>query len=84
MSLFNGRDLDGWKKLRPDNGSDWMVNTDGFLEGHGGPGERGVGSKGAAVLVSDRRNFTNFVLRVRAALSSEPRRTNSHSSHGHG
>ena len=76
-------DLTGWKNVRPDNGSDWRV-VDGILEGRGANGERGVGSKNGGTLVSDRRNFTNFVLRVTMRLSSKPWRANRHSSHGRG
>jgi len=70
--LFNGKNLDGWKDVRADNGSKWMLSGDGILEGHGGPGDRGAGSKWGGVLVSDRRNFTNFVLRVRVRFPENP------------
>ena len=60
IPLFNGKNLSGWKNSVPDNGSGWGVNSDGILEGHGG-GEAGKG----AMLVSERRNYTNFALRVR-------------------
>jgi serine/threonine protein kinase/WD40 repeat protein len=57
--LFNGKDTTGWRKALPDNGSTWEVTADGILEGHGGgPGD-------SAALLSVRRDFTNFVLRIR-------------------
>jgi len=56
VSLFNGKDLTGWESL--ENGSRWKVEN-GVLEGRGG----GFGKP--AVLVSKRRDFKNFRLRVK-------------------
>jgi serine/threonine protein kinase len=58
VSLFNGRDLSGWKSLL-DNGSQWEV-VDGDLEGRGG------GELRPAVLVLADRALTNFKLRFQA------------------
>ncbi len=57
LSLFNGEDLSGWEDILP-NESEWKV-VDGIIEGHGG-GERGT----PGVLLTDRRDFTDFSLRV--------------------
>jgi len=62
VPLFNGKDLTGWKNGMPQNGSNWGVTIDGILEGHGGGENAGPGAPGS--LLYDRRNFTNFVLRV--------------------
>jgi len=59
IPLFNGRDLTGWKNVLPDNGSKWSVTADGILQGRGGS-EAGKG----AMLLTERRDFTDFVLRV--------------------
>ena len=56
ISLFNGKDLDGWEK-RPEYGGDWKV-IDGVLEG------RGAGGGKAAVLVTNRQNYRDFRLRA--------------------
>jgi formylglycine-generating enzyme required for sulfatase activity len=54
--LFNGANLSGWTKI--ENGSKWSVEN-GLLTGRGGgPGK-------PAVLVTDRRDFTNFRLHAR-------------------
>ena len=58
-SLFNSQDLTGWKDVLA-NGSEWKV-IDGILEGRGG-GERGT----PALLLTDRRDFMNFELHVKA------------------
>jgi hypothetical protein len=54
--LFNGKDLTGWESL--ENGSSWKVEN-GVVEGRAG----GFGKP--AVLVSKRRDFKNFHLRVK-------------------
>ena len=58
-SLFNGRDLTGWSDVLL-NGSEWKV-IDGILEGRGG-GDRG----NPALLLTDRRDFKDFELRITA------------------
>ncbi len=63
LPLFNGQDLSGWKDILP-NGSEWEV-VNGVLEGRGG------GERGPAVLLTDRRDFTNFRLRVKLRYPSK-------------
>jgi hypothetical protein len=57
--LFNGKDLTGWKDAQPGSGREWRVNAEGALEGHGGS-DAGK----AAILISERQDFANFVLRA--------------------
>jgi uncharacterized protein (TIGR03067 family) len=57
VSLFNGRDLAGWKTL-PEQPGDWRV-IDNIL----------VGSKGPGHLFSVRDDFQNFWLRAEVAIS---------------
>ncbi len=57
MSLFNGKDLKGWKDFLP-NGSKWEVVEGGIIEG------RGNDQKNMAVLLSQRQDFTNFRFRA--------------------
>ena len=63
VSLFNGKDLTGWKDLLS-NGSEWRV-VEGMLEG------RGAGQGGGAVLTSQRNDFRNYRLRVKFRYREE-------------
>jgi hypothetical protein len=56
VSLFNGKDLTGWK-MRPGNAGNWQV-VDGIL----------VGSKDFECLFSARGNYQNFHLRAEVAI----------------
>ncbi len=56
VNLFNGKDLDGWEKRPEYGGGEWNV-TDGVLEGGGS-------AEGHATLVTKRRDFRDFRLRV--------------------
>jgi hypothetical protein len=60
VPLFNGVDLTGWKEVL-DNGSQWIVEN-GILEGRGGGGQPGQ----PGLLLTDRRDFTDFRLRIKA------------------
>ncbi len=55
VSLFNGKDLDGWD-IAYDNGGEWRM-VGGVLEGKG--------NGKAAVLVAQRQDFANFHLRIK-------------------
>ncbi len=66
VRLFNGKNQDGWTNALPGNGSTWGVTDDGILEGRGEPGPGNT-----AILVSDRKSLTNFVLRVRVRFLGE-------------
>lgn len=57
MSLFNGKDLTGWK-TRPGKPGNWQV-IDGIL----------VGSKDPECLFSPRDDYQNFHLRAEVAIS---------------
>ena len=56
LPLFNGKDLDGWEKRPEYGGGDWRV-INGVLEGGGS-------REGHATLVTKRRDFRDFRLRV--------------------
>ena len=58
MSLFNGKDLDGWEKPGPNSG--WTVE-DGML----------VGRRSHQYLNSTRGDFANFHLRAEAKVNAE-------------
>lgn len=58
VSLFNGRDLSGWKK-HPDAPSGWTVE-DGLLVGQGGPD---------TYLFSEHHDYKDFHLRVEAKVN---------------
>jgi hypothetical protein len=64
VSLFNGKDLEGWKNARPDVG-DWKVVEGGFLEGRGS-GTRG----GMAALITERLDFKNYRLQMKYRYSA--------------
>ncbi len=57
-SLFNGRDLTGWK-THPADKAKWTVNKDGTLTGSGPPGD----------LFTERDDFENFQFRVEAKIN---------------
>jgi hypothetical protein len=57
VSLFNGKDLTGWK-TRPGKPGNWQV-IDGIL----------VGSKDPECLFSPRDDYQNFHLRAEVAIS---------------